>query len=130
MHLIAGGQWFSRWHYEAHDPTSPDAWAQTEDAGLDAVPGYRRINNITDWCLQQFRTQYPALHISKDDIWHYLYGVLHAPDYRKRYKADLSKDLPRIPFAPTSARSVTRVLSYRPSIWAMRPVLSTGCQWT
>ena len=30
----------------------------------------------------------------------YLYGLLHAPDYRERYRADLSKDLPRIPFAP------------------------------
>ena len=99
LHLIAGGQWFSRWRYEAHDPTSPDAWAQTQDAGLDAVPGYRRIDNITDWCLQQFRVQYPALHITKDDIWYYIYGVLHALDYQKRYKADLSKDLPRIPFA-------------------------------
>ena len=35
-----------------------------------------------------------------DDIWHYIYGFLHAPDYREKYRADLSKDLPRIPFAP------------------------------
>ena len=100
LHLIAGVQWFSRWRYEVHDPLSPDAWAQTEDAGLDIVSGYRRINNITDWCLQQFRHQYPALHITKDDIWYYFYGLLHASDYRARYRADLSKDLPRIPFAP------------------------------
>ena len=44
--------------------------------------------------------QYPALQITKDDIWHYIYGFLHAPDYREKYRADLSKDLPRIPFAP------------------------------
>ena len=100
FHLVAGAQWLSRWRYEAHDPDSPDTWAQTEDTGLDTVPGYRRIDNITDWCVQQFRTQYPALHITKDDIWHYFYGLLHAPDYRERFKADLSKDLPRIPFAP------------------------------
>ena len=97
--LEAGAQCFSRWRYEAHDPNSPDAWTQTDDTGLDAVPGYRRVDNITDWCLQQFRTQYPALQITKDDIWSYLYGLLHAPDYRERYRADLSKDLPRIPFA-------------------------------
>ena len=64
------------------------------------VPGYRRVDNITDWCLQQFRAQYPYLQITKDDIWHYIYGLLHAPDYREKYRADLSKDLPRIPFAP------------------------------
>ena len=96
--LEAGAQCFSRWRYEAHDPHSPNAWAQTEDASLD-VPGYRRVDNITDWCLQQFRGQYPALQIMKDDIWYYLYGLLHAPDYRAKYRADLSKDLPRIPFA-------------------------------
>ena len=99
IQVIFNGQWFSRWRYEAHDSNSPDAWAQTEDAGLGTVPGYRRIDNNTDWCRQQFRTQYPALQITKDDIWSYLYGLLHAPDYRERYRADLSKDLPRIPFA-------------------------------
>ena len=99
IQVIFNGQWFSRWRYEAHDPRSLDSWAQTEGAGLDAVPGYRCIDNITDWCLKQFCMQYPTLHITKDDIWHYLYGLLHAPDYRTRYKPDLSKDLPRIPFA-------------------------------
>ena len=64
------------------------------------MPGYRCIDNITDWCAQQFRARYPDLRITKDDIWHYVYGLLHAPDYRERYRVDLSKDLPRIPFAP------------------------------
>ena len=99
-HLVASAQWFARWRYEAHDPDSPDAWAQTTDnTGLASVPGYRRVDNIMDWCLQQFRGQYPALQITKDDIWSYLYGLLHAPDYQAKYRADLSKDLPRIPFA-------------------------------
>ena len=92
-------QWFSRWRYEAYDPIRPDAWLQSGDDNLEEVPGYRRVDNITDWCLQRFRHQYPDQHITKDDIWHYLYGILHAPDYREKYRADLSKDLPRIPFA-------------------------------
>ena len=100
LHLVASAQWFSRWHYEAHDPDSPDAWVQSGDEVQEHVPGYRRIDNITDWCLQQFRQQYPALQIDKDDIWHYIYGLLHDPDYREKYRADLSKDLPRLPFAP------------------------------
>ncbi len=99
LHLVSSAQWFSRWRYEAHEPHSPDAWTQTNNTGLETVPGYRRVDNITDWCLQKFRGQYPALHITKDDIWYYLYGLLHAPDYRERYQADLSKDLPRITFA-------------------------------
>ena len=98
--LAAGVQCFSRWRYEAHDPNRPDAWVQSGDEDLEHVPGYRRVDNITDWCLQQFRGQYPNLQITKDDIWHYIYGFLHAPDNRAKYRADLSKDLPRIPFAP------------------------------
>ena len=61
------------------------------------------MDNLTDWGLQQFRARYPALHITKDDVWHYIYGLLHAPDYREKYRADLAKDLPRIPFAPDFA---------------------------
>lgn len=98
--LAAGVQCFSRWRYETHDPDSPAAWVHSGDEGLEDVPGYRRIDNITDWCLESFRQQYPTLQIGKDDIWYYIYGLLHAPDYREKYRADLSKDLPRIPFAP------------------------------
>lgn len=57
-------------------------------------------DNVTDWCLDQFHTAYPALEISKDDIWEYLYGVMHARDWRERYKFDLRRNLPRVPFAP------------------------------
>ena len=60
IQVIVNGQWFSRWRYEAHDPHSPDAWAQTDNTGLETVPGYRRVDNITDWCLQQFRTSVPG----------------------------------------------------------------------
>ena len=104
IQVIFNGQWFARWHYQVHDPQSLDAWTKIDGGGqghpLDVVPGYCRVDNITDWCLRRFRQRYPDLHIAKDDIWHYLYGLLHAPDYRERYRADLSKDLPRIPFAP------------------------------
>lgn len=56
-------------------------------------------DNITDWCLNEFQTRYSDLEITKDDIWEYLYGVMHAPDWRGRYQAHLQKGLPRIPFA-------------------------------
>ena len=100
LELVSKAQWFSRWRYEIYDPHSPDAWAQVDKRGLPSAFGYRCVDNITNWCRQQFRNQYPSLHISKDDIWYYLYGLLHAPDYRECYRSDLSKDLPRILFAP------------------------------
>ena len=62
--------------------------------------GSNRRENITDWALAQFRAQYGDDTISKWDIFHYVYGLLHHPVYRERYQANLKRELPRIPFAP------------------------------
>ena len=62
--------------------------------------GTNRKENITDWALAQFRTHYKDDSISKWDIFHYTYGILHHPDYREKYEANLKRDLPHIPFAP------------------------------
>ena len=61
--------------------------------------GSNRRENITDWALAQFRRQYQDESISKWDIFHYVYGLLHHPQYRERYQANLKRDLPHIPFA-------------------------------
>jgi predicted helicase len=42
--------------------------------------------------------------ITKWDIFHYTYGLLHHPEYRTRYAANLKRELPRIPKAPDFAR--------------------------
>ena len=62
--------------------------------------GSNRRENITDWALERFQAQYGDGAISKWDIFHYVYGLLHHPGYRERYQANLKRDLPRIPFAP------------------------------
>ena len=49
--------------------------------------------------LTRFRSHYGDDAISKDDIWEYLYGVMHAPDWRERYRHDLQRNLPRVPLA-------------------------------
>lgn len=59
-----------------------------------------RVDNITDTALGTFRERYGDGEITKDAIFNYVYGILHAPAYRKRFANDLSKELPRIPFAP------------------------------
>jgi predicted helicase len=58
--------------------------------------GSNRRENITDWALSQFQAQYGA-RITKWDIFHYIYGLLHAPDYRRKYAQNLKRDLPHIP---------------------------------
>ena len=62
--------------------------------------GSNRRENITDWALDHFRTHYRDDTITKWDIFHYVYGLLHHPSYRERYQANLKRELPRIPFAP------------------------------
>ena len=62
--------------------------------------GTNRRENITDWALEQFREHYQDDSITKWDIFHYVYGLLHHPDYRDRYQANLKRELPRIPFTP------------------------------
>ena len=62
--------------------------------------GSNRRENITDWALAQFRAHYGDVTITKWDIFHYVYGLLHHPGYRDRYQANLKRELPRIPFAP------------------------------
>ena len=62
--------------------------------------GSNRRENITDWALSAFRSHYGDPSISKWDIFHYVYGLLHHPDYRSRYEKNLKRDLPHIPFAP------------------------------
>lgn len=57
-----------------------------------------RIDNITDWALNKFRENYNDANINKEDIFHYVYGVLHNPDYRRKYELNLKREFPRIPF--------------------------------
>ena len=69
-----------------------------------SLPLYRydkhgnRIDNITDWGLEQFRSHYKDKKIKKEDIFHYVYAVLHNPAYRKKYELNLKREFPRIPF--------------------------------
>jgi predicted helicase len=62
--------------------------------------GTNRLENITDWALEQLRSHYKDKSIAKWDIFHYVYAVLHHPLYRERYAANLKRELPRIPYAP------------------------------
>ena len=68
-----------------------------------AEDGSNRRENITDWALEQFRSHYADPSITKWDIFHYVYAVLHHPEYRERYAANLRRELPRIPFASLTA---------------------------
>jgi len=88
----SGGQFFPRYSYEKR------ATDVNELAGFDsdAKDEYTRVDNVTDEILTDYRATYGP-DVTKDDIFFYVYGILHSPDYRERFAADLKKLLPRIP---------------------------------
>jgi predicted helicase len=60
------------------------------------APDLHRLANVSDDSLHEYRKIFGNT-VTKDDIFYYVYGILHSPDYRERYAADLKKMLPRIP---------------------------------
>ncbi len=62
--------------------------------------GTNRRENIPLSTLVRFQSHYADESITKWNIFHYVYAILHHPGYRKRFAANLKRDLPRIPFAP------------------------------
>lgn len=59
--------------------------------------GSNKRDAITDKSLEHFQTGYPEIKISKEDIFYYIYGLLHSEDYLTKYADNFSKELPRIP---------------------------------
>lgn len=95
LHMQHTGQGFSLYTYE---PVVVEAQGDLFDAiDDDVIDGYRRKENITDATLSSYRGFYEDSTIEKEDIFFYVYGLLHSPMYKERYKADLAKMLPRIP---------------------------------
>lgn len=68
-----------------------------DEHSVDMGNGYIREDAITEEALKHFQNAYPGNVITKDDLFYYIYGILHSPEYRTKYSNNLSKELPRIP---------------------------------
>jgi predicted helicase len=102
LHLLHGSQCFPLYLYD----DAPTASEQPQQAGLfdaPANPERQRRDAITDEGLAHFRAAYPGEQISKEDLFYYVYGLLHSQDYRDRYADNLAKELPRIPCVKSAA---------------------------
>ncbi len=83
------------------------------NGGSQCLPLYRyekdgtRIDNITNWGLTQFQTHYNDPKITKQDIFHYTYAILHHPAYRTKYEFNLKREFPRLPFYENFTQWVT-----------------------
>lgn len=94
--LIEKGQCFPRYLYEKQEAREHDLYAAQETDG-----GHQKRDAITDAGLTRFQAAYPGEQITKDDLFYYVYGLLHSEDYRTRFADNLSKQLPRIPAVKT-----------------------------
>ena len=96
-HFIAGSQCFPLYLYD-------EIAGGDEGLFTDHVEhGPCRRDAITDAGLAHFQSAYPNEAIGKEDLFYYVYGLLHSPDYRERYADNLSKELPRIPRVRSAA---------------------------
>ena len=66
-------------------------------ANLSASDKYTKSDGISDEGLKHFQTAYAKAEITKEELFYYVYGLLHSPEYRERFQNNLSKELPRIP---------------------------------
>lgn len=90
LHILDTGQCFPLYLYE-HEQAGKGLFAS------DDKPKLKRRDAITDAGLQHFQKAYQDNTISKEDLFYYIYGLLHSEDYRTRFADNLMKQLPRIP---------------------------------
>lgn len=99
---MIGSQYFplSLYDDEDGDGDRADVQAGLFDGGFESRKARR--DGITDEGLAHFRAAYPTDAIGKEDVFYYVYGLLHSPEYRERYAANLKKELPRMPCVKTA----------------------------
>lgn len=108
------GQFFPRWTWDRVEVSDGEldlalGWdpsASEKGKEGEILSGYRRVDNVTDEILAEYRQALGD--VSKDDIIYFVYGQLHDPEYRLKYAADLKKMLPHIE-TPTSRERFDKV---------------------
>ena len=96
LHLLDTGQFFPRFTYQPLIEDGLRFENETDEFGN------HRVDNVTDTALTQYRATYGSL-VTKDEIFFYVYGLLHSPEYRAEFAGDLKKMLPRIPMVKNFA---------------------------
>lgn len=110
LHFVGSNQCFPMYWYEKDDGSSMRLVADDGERVLRDAWGNRYVRHdaITDEALRVFREAYPHAFatrprgdggpgVSREDVFWYVYGILHSPEYRTRFAANLQRELPRIP---------------------------------
>ena len=92
LHLLASCSYYARWRYEDTPP------APTLPGTLPAG----RVSNLNPQAVARFRA---ALGdgLSDDDVFYYVYGILHSPGFRTAFETNLKKEKPRVPLVTSRA---------------------------
>lgn len=98
VQLMANGQCVPLYWYDKSTADIADLFNQESDE--DVMDRYIRRDGVSDWILRECRQRY-GNKVSKEDIFYYVYGILHSPEYRTTFEADLKKMLPRLPLVDT-----------------------------
>lgn len=100
LQVQANGQCFPLYIYEPNrgeDAPEPANMDFFEEQPVGSEGKYSVKEGISDLGLKHFQEAYPDAIISKEDLFYYVYGLLHSQDYKNRYADNLAKELPRIP---------------------------------
>ena len=90
LHFNGDTQAFPLYYYEERQKSSPTLFdAATENEQI-------RRDGVSDFILERTQNMYGNC-VTKEEIFYYVYGILHSPEYRTRFANDLKKMLPRIP---------------------------------
>jgi predicted helicase len=89
--LEAGAQCFPLYYYEERQKQGRGLF-DTNESGSE----YIRRDGVSDFILDRAKKQY-GKNVTKEDIFYYVYGLLHSPEYRTMFANDLKKLLPRLP---------------------------------
>ncbi|WP_339812758.1 type ISP restriction/modification enzyme [uncultured Imperialibacter sp.] len=84
------GQCFPLYYYDVREKNSPGLFDSVGESE------YIRRDGVSDFILERSRKQY-GKNVGKEDIFYYVYGILHSEDYRTAFANDLKKMLPRLP---------------------------------
>lgn len=89
--LDAGTQCFPLYYYEERESEAATLF------GAETVRETVRRDGVSDYALEEARKRYGKI-VTKEDVFYYVYGLLHSPEYRAEFGADVKKMLPRLPW--------------------------------
>lgn len=90
IQAVMNGQSFPLYYYEEPKTTQKGLFDDPNETD------YVRRDAVSDFILERAKKQY-GKNVTKEDIFYYVYGFLHSPDYRETFASDLKKMLPKLP---------------------------------